>query len=205
MKQISAQDKKASRHLRSTAFLATGLAFFMLSAAFAAVPLYDLFCRVTGFGGTPMIVTQYADKVLERKIEVKFDANVSPQMNWKFSPESPSVNLKIGQAVTITYRTSNDGKDTQTGIATFNVSPAKAAPYFNKIACFCFTDKTLSPGQVDVSEVTFYIDPAIAEVAELKDLSVITLSYTFFPSKNQQPVAAKMPISMQESLDKYPL
>lgn len=205
MTQISDQNKKATRNMRSTAFLATGLAFFMLSAAFAAVPLYDLFCRVTGFGGTPMVVTQYADKILERQIEVKFDANVAPGMNWKFVPEKPSVDLKIGQAVTVTYRTVNEGKDAQTGIATFNVTPAKAAPYFNKIACFCFTDKTLAPNQVDVSEVTFYIDPAIADIAELKDLSVITLSYTFFPSKNQQPVAVKMPVQTQESLDKSPL
>lgn len=191
--------------MRITAFVATGFAFLMLGAAFAAVPLYDLFCRVTGFGGTPMIVTKGADRILDRVVEIKFDANVAPDLGWRFAPEKPSVNLKLGEAVTITYRTINESAATVTGIATFNVTPAKAAPYFNKIACFCFTDKTLAPGQVDESQVTFYIDPAMADVAELKDLGVITLSYTFFTSKNQRVGAVdatkNAPI-INESLDK---
>jgi cytochrome c oxidase assembly protein subunit 11 len=191
----------SEHNIRKTAFWATGLACLMLGAAFAAVPLYDLFCRVTGFDGRPIVVSKQADKILIRTIDVAFDANVAPDLPWRFSPEKSVVTLKIGEATTVSYKTVNEGTEAVTGIATYNVSPAKAAPYFNKIACFCFTDKTLKAGESAESEVTFYIDPALADEPELKDLKGITLSYTFFVSKKPQPVASTRS-SNQEALDK---
>ena len=171
------------------ALICTGIAFSMLGASFAAVPLYDLFCKVTGFGGTPMIGTAGAGKILDRTMAVRFDANVAPGLGWKFEAESPEIKVRVGETQTVFYKMTNRSDRTVTGIATYNVAPDKAAAYFVKIQCFCFTEHTLKPGESFEAPVVFYIDPEIADNRELNGVHAITLSYTYFASKAGQPVA----------------
>ncbi len=176
------------RH-RRVAIACLGLAVFMVGAAYAAVPLYDLFCRMTGFGGTPLVRTLPAGEVLDRQVAVRFDANVAPGLNWRFAAETPEVKVKVGETTTVLYRVTNAGPTPTTGIATFNVQPALAGAYFIKLECFCFTEQTIQPGETKESAVVFYVDPGIAQDPNVKDLNSITLSYTYFPSKGGQPVA----------------
>ena len=168
------------------------LAFFggMLGMSYAAVPLYALFCKVTGYGGTTQRVTQYSDTVLDRLITVRFDANVSGGLPWEFQPVARSVEMKIGETVQADYRATNLFGTPASGRATFNVTPEMAGAYFNKVECFCFTDTELKPGQTMDMPVVFYVDPAIVDVPELKDIRTITLSYTFFPIEGARPVAS---------------
>jgi cytochrome c oxidase assembly protein subunit 11 len=177
------------RRIRRTAFASAGVAAGMVGLAYASAPLYDLFCRMTGFDGTPIVSTLPAGEVLERTMAVRFDANVAPGLKWRFSPESPEVTVKVGETTTVLYKVMNEGAAATTGIATFNVQPALAGAYFIKLECFCFTEKTLQPGEAGESAVVFYIDPSIAQDPNVKDLGSITLSYTYFPSKSGRPVA----------------
>ncbi|HEV2558993.1 MAG TPA: cytochrome c oxidase assembly protein [Microvirga sp.] len=176
------------RH-RRVALACLGLAMFMVGAAYAAVPLYDLFCRLTGFGGTPLVRTLPAGEVLDREVAVRFDANVAPGLNWRFSAETPEVTVKVGETTTVLYRVTNTGSTPTTGIASYNVQPALAGAYFVKLECFCFTDQTIQPGETKESAVVFYVDPGIVQDPNVKDINSITLSYTYFPSKGGQPVA----------------
>jgi cytochrome c oxidase assembly protein subunit 11 len=168
------------------------LAFFggMVGAAYASVPLYKLFCQVTGYGGTTQRVAQYSDKVLDRTITVRFDTNTSGGIPWDFAPVKRDMTMKIGETVEAKFRVTNLFDRTASGRATFNVSPEMAGAYFNKMECFCFTDTTLKPGETLDMPVVFYVDPAIVDVPELKDIRTITLSYTFFPIDGEKPVAA---------------
>ncbi|MGX5735548.1 cytochrome c oxidase assembly protein [Bosea thiooxidans] len=179
---------RSVNHAR-TALICVGVAFGMLGASFAAVPLYDLFCKVTGFGGTPMVGTAGAGKILDREMAVRFDANVAPGLGWKFEAESPEIKVKVGATQTVFYKVTNRSERTVTGIATYNIAPDKAAAYFVKIQCFCFTEHTLKPGESFEAPVVFYIDPEIAQNRELDGVHAITLSYTYFASKSGQPVA----------------
>ncbi len=172
-----------------TALICVGVAFGMLGASFAAVPLYDLFCKVTGFGGRPMVGTAGAGKILDREMAVRFDANVAPGLGWKFEAESPEIKVKVGATQTVFYKVTNRSERTVTGIATYNIAPEKGAAYFVKIQCFCFTEHTLKPGESFEAPVVFYIDPEIAQNRELDGVHAITLSYTYFASKSGQPVA----------------
>ena len=178
----------SAKHGR-TALICVGVAFGMLGASFAAVPLYDLFCKVTGFGGTPMVGTAGAGKILDREMAVRFDANVAPGLGWKFEAESPEIKVKVGATQTVFYKVTNRSDRTVTGIATYNIAPDKGAAYFVKIQCFCFTEHTLKPGETFEAPVVFYIDPEIAQNRELDGVHAITLSYTYFASKSGQPVA----------------
>jgi cytochrome c oxidase assembly protein subunit 11 len=167
------------------------LAFFMgmVGAAYAAVPLYKLFCQVTGYGGTTQRADrQYSDRILDREITIRFDSNVSGGVPWNFAPEKREMTLKLGETVEAHYRATNLLDKASSGIATFNVTPELAGAYFNKVECFCFTSTTLQPGQSLDMPVVFYVDPAIVDVPELRDIRTITLSYTFFPQET--PVAA---------------
>jgi cytochrome c oxidase assembly protein subunit 11 len=177
-----------SNHAR-TALVCVGVAFGMLGASFAAVPLYDLFCKVTGFGGTPMVGTAGAGKILDREMAVRFDANVAPGLGWKFEAESPEIKVRVGATQTVFYKVTNRSERTVTGVATYNIAPDKGAAYFVKIQCFCFTEHTLKPGESFEAPVVFYIDPEIAQNRELDGVHAITLSYTYFASKSGQPVA----------------
>lgn len=176
------------RH-RRVAIACLSLALAMVGAAYAAVPLYDLFCRMTGFGGTPLVRTLPAGEVLNREVAVRFDANVAPGLNWRFAAEVPEVTVKIGETTTVLYRVTNTGSVPTTGIATFNVQPALTGAYFIKLECFCFTEQTIQPGETKESAVVFYVDPGFVQDPNVKDLSSITLSYTYFPAKGGQPVA----------------
>ena len=155
----------------------------MVGAAYAAVPLYDWFCRTTGFGGTPLVATVAPDRVLDRKITVTFDANVDPSLAWRFGPEQRSVEVKVGETKLVHYAATNEWSEATSGTASYNVSPPQAGAYFNKMQCFCFTEQKLAAGERIDMPVAFFIDPAIAEDPELKNLKEITLSYTFFPSR----------------------
>jgi cytochrome c oxidase assembly protein subunit 11 len=179
---------ETQRRIRRTALISAGVAAGMVGLAYASVPLYSLFCKVTGFGGTPIVRTVNAGEVLDRTIAIRFDSNVAPGLNWRFTPESPEVNVRIGETTTVYYRVQNVGMTPTTGVATFNIQPDLAGAYFVKLECFCFTEKTLRPGEVTDSAVVFYVDPAIVKDQNTKDLQSITLSYTYFPSRNGEPV-----------------
>jgi cytochrome c oxidase assembly protein subunit 11 len=153
------------------------------------VPLYNLFCRITGYDGTPAVGTAGASRVVDRTITVRFDANVAPGLPWRFTPETASIEARLGETKTVFYKVRNDGPTATTGIATFNVQPGQAGGFFVKLQCFCFTEQTLQPGEAVDFPVAFYIEPGLAENDSVKDLPSLTLSYTYFPAKNGQPVA----------------
>lgn len=161
----------------------------MTGLSFAAVPLYDLFCKVTGFAGTPMVGTAATGKTSDRIVSVAFDANVAPALGWRFEAERTEIKAQVGVTQTVFYKITNTSSRPMTGIATYNVQPNQSGAYFVKIQCFCFTETTLQPGETLEAPVVFYIDPEIELNRELASLKSITLSYTYFPSKNGQPVA----------------
>lgn len=146
----------------------------------ASVPLYTLFCRVTGFGGTPGIADGPSARQGEQMMTVRFDASLAKGMPWAFRPVFTSMPLTLGETGLGVFRAENRGSRAVTGIATFNVTPAKAAPYVDKIACFCFDRQTLGPGEGMDMPVSFFIDPRIAEDPDTRDVKTVTLSYTFF-------------------------
>lgn len=166
-------------------------AFFagMIGVSYAAVPLYQLFCQVTGYGGTTQRVEQYSDVVLDKTMDVRFDANTGPGLPWDFRPLQRRVTLKIGETTKINFAATNIYSKPARGTATFNVTPLAAGAYFNKVECFCFTETELQPGETLEMPVVFFVDPAIVDVPELKNISTITLSYTFFPIDGDGPVA----------------
>jgi cytochrome c oxidase assembly protein subunit 11 len=159
----------------------------MVGLAYASVPLYDLFCRVTGFGGTTQRADAAPATVLDRTIRIAFDANVNSGLGWEFKPVQRQQTVRIGEQSLAFYHATNVGKEPVTGTATFNVSPPQAGSYFSKIQCFCFTEQTLQPGQSIDMPVTYYVDPDIANDPDLKNLDTITLSYTFFKA-DKDPV-----------------
>jgi cytochrome c oxidase assembly protein subunit 11 len=179
----------ASAKNRRIVLICSTVALGMTGLSFAAVPLYDMFCRATGFGGTPLVGTTGASRVIDRTIAVRFDANVSPALGWRFEAERTEITARIGETQTVFYKITNTSSRPVTGIATYNVQPSQAAAHFVKIQCFCFTENTLQPGESIEAPVVFYIDPEIEGNRELASLKSITLSYTYFPSKSGQPVA----------------
>lgn len=162
------------------AAVAASVAVGMVGLAYASVPLYNLFCRVTGFGGTTQRADAAPATVLDREIRIAFDANVNSGLGWDFKPVQRHQTVRIGEQSLAFYHATNLGKEPVTGTATFNVSPPQAGQYFSKIQCFCFTEQTLQPGQSVDMPVTYYVDPDIINDPDLKNLDTITLSYTFF-------------------------
>jgi len=164
------------------------LVTLMVGMAYAAVPLYDMFCRVTGYGGTTQRVEAADVPVVSgRKMNIRFDANTTQGLPWRFAPVQRSLDVKVGEQMLAFYEAKNFSGQTVTGTATFNVTPMKAGIYFNKIDCFCFTEQTLPAGKSVKMPVSFFVDPAIEEDPRLDDVKTITLSYTFFPSEPAQP------------------
>jgi cytochrome c oxidase assembly protein subunit 11 len=163
-----------------------GLVGFMTGLSFAAVPLYDLFCRVTGFGGTTQVATALPGRVVDRQVHVRFNADVSGQLGWTFRPEVREVTVRPGEPTTVLYVAQNTSKAPVVGTATYNVTPEKAGIHFAKIQCFCFTEQLLQPGERIEMPVTFFVDPAIADDPKMGDVTTITLSYTFFRATDQQ-------------------
>ncbi len=168
------------------------VAFFagMVGMAYAAVPLYQVFCQVTGYGGTTQRVEQASDRILDREITVRFDANTAGGLPWEFQPVQREVTIPIGKTVMVKYAARNLFDKTAGARATFNVTPQFAGAYFNKMECFCFTDTELKPGETMDMPVVFFVDPDIVDAPEMKNLTAITLSYTFFPIDDATPVAA---------------
>lgn len=176
---------------RRTGLIVTGVVAGMLALSYAAVPLYDLFCRTTGFGGTPMVATKPAERVGTKVYTVRFDAGVSPALPWRFEPEAPLIEVRPGEVKTVYYTIRNLSAAETVGIASFNVVPEITGGYFNKLQCFCFTDVTLKPGETREESVVFFLDPEIEKAPGLAHVDTITLSYTFFPAKTPvKPVAA---------------
>lgn len=161
----------------------------MIGVSYAAVPLYNLFCNVTGYNGTTQRVEQASSVILDETIRVELDTNTASELNWEFNPLDRFVEPRIGETVQVNFRATNRSKRPKTGRAVFNVTPMVAGAYFNKLECFCFTDMTLQPGETKDLAVVFFVDPEIVKYQETKDLKVITLSYTFYPSDKPQPVA----------------
>jgi cytochrome c oxidase assembly protein subunit 11 len=167
--------------VRRTAILCAVAFFGMVGAAFASVPLYQMFCQVTGFDGATRKGEAAATKVLDRTIAVRFDANVR-DLPWTFEPDQVSQTAHIGQTMLAYYRVTNTSDRPLTGRASYNVVPEQAGVYFTKLECFCFKDQTLQPGQSIDFPVVYFIDPRYADDFETKGKSEVTLSYTFFPS-----------------------
>ena len=168
------------RRNRALALTLAGVMGGMLGLSFAAVPLYRLFCQVTGYGGIPRIDASASPGMVDRKITIRFNADVHTAMPWRFAPAQHQVTLRLGEEAVAFYAARNPTPAAVTGVATYNVTPEKAARYFHKTACFCFDEQTLAPGQEMSFPLSFWIDPAIADDPATRDITTITLSYTFF-------------------------
>ncbi len=164
---------------RRIAIILATVVVAMVGAAYAAVPLYQLFCRVTGFDGTTQVATGNPKGVIDRVMTVRFDSNVAKGLSWTVTP-AKAVTDKIGSVETVVYRATNNSDKAITGQATFNVAPDSTGAYFNKIECFCFTEQTLQPGETVDMPITFFVDPDIAGNPDLNTIRDITLSYTFY-------------------------
>jgi cytochrome c oxidase assembly protein subunit 11 len=175
---------------RNNAVLVSCLAVVvgMVGLSYAAVPLYDLFCRVTGYGGTPQRAAAAPGAIGDRTINVRFDTNIARELPWTFQPEQRSVTVKVGENRLVFFRAVNNSDRSIVGHATFNVVPDRAGRYFNKIQCFCFTEQRLDPGQSVDMPVSFFIAPEILTDRDGGGINEITLSYTFYPAINQKAV-----------------
>jgi len=151
---------------------------FMLGMSYAAVPFYDWFCSVTGFGGTPLVADADAEVILERTISIRFDANAAPDMPWEFRPMQTEMVVRIGETGLAFYEAYNPTDETVAGSASYNIAPYAAGGYFTKIACFCFEMQVLAPGERVEMPVTFFVDPDMVDDMEAGGLNSITLSYT---------------------------
>lgn len=176
-------DRQQNGNLRIAMVLA-GVVAGMVGLAYAAVPLYALFCQVTGFGGTTQVADGNPKGTIAREMTVRFDSNVDGGLAWRVKPSAP-VTGKIGEVTTVSYVATNLSDRTVTGTAIFNVVPERAGIYFNKIECFCFTEQTLQPGESVDMPVTFFVDPDLDENEELDTIREITLSYTFYASSEE--------------------
>lgn len=178
--------KRKNRNLETAAIL-FGVAAGMVGLAFASVPLYQLFCRVTGYGGaTQKVAFAPNERTASRKIVVRFDANVNPKLPWSFKPDRREIVTATGVETLATYTATNTSDRALVGTATFNVTPYKAGLYFSKVQCFCFTEQKLEPGETAAMPVSFYVEPAIDEDPNARDVKTITLSYTFFKAPDQR-------------------
>jgi cytochrome c oxidase assembly protein subunit 11 len=163
----------------------------MVGLTFASVPLYRMFCQVTGYGGTTQVATAVPEAVSDRRITVRFNADVNPKLPWKFQPIDHAITLRVGESGLAFFRAENLSDRPVTGTATFNVTPLKAGQYFDKTQCFCFDEQRLEAGESAEMGVSFFVDPAILDDRNLDDVSTITLSYTFFKSLDQEDEAEK--------------
>ncbi len=186
------KQKNTQRSNTMIAVICGGVFFGMVGLSFAAVPLYQLFCQVTGYGGTTQRVEEASNRVLDREIIVSFDANVAPGLDWDFKPKLKKVRVKLGQMTEIMYEAKSLAAQISKGTSTFNVTPFEVGGYFNKIDCFCFTEQPLEAGQSIDMPVVFFIDPDLDKDESLKNIKEITLSYTFFemPQDGEEETAA---------------
>jgi cytochrome c oxidase assembly protein subunit 11 len=178
---LKAQNKKVI-------FIITFVGMLMLSLSYAAVPLYDIFCRVTGFGGTTQIASSAPGSSGHPNINIRFESNITDSLNWDFYSKTKTVKIPMGEEKTIYYFAKNLSDEPIVGTATFNVTPAKAGQYFMKIDCFCFVEQLLNPGESMNMPVTFFIDPDLYKDENVQEVNEITLSYTFMKSMDQSKV-----------------
>ena len=189
MAQTRAQRQKRNRYIFAGLI---GMVVMMNGFAYATVPAYRAFCQKFGFAGTPRVEASAPateNILIERLITIRFNSDIDTSLNWRFKPVQRSIDLHVGETGLAFFEAKNRHETEITGTATFNVTPLKAAPYFVKIQCFCFTEQTLEPGETAQMPVTFYVDPEIAEDKNLDDVKTITLSYTFF--RDQDADAAR--------------
>ncbi|MCM8558283.1 cytochrome c oxidase assembly protein [Sphingomicrobium sediminis] len=178
MSDSTALDRNNGKVALRAALFALG----MLALAFASVPLYRIFCQVTGFGGTTQVANE-APGAVAGEIGVRFDANISRDLPWNFEPAA-TVRIAPGARTTVNYTAESYTSLPTKGTATFNVTPVQAGQYFSKIECFCFTEQELAPGEKVEMPINFFVDPAILTDPETAHIDEITLSYTFFPVEN---------------------
>lgn len=195
-------DKITADKNTKTLLLVLGIVAGMTVLAFASVPLYRLFCQVTGFGGTTMRSDTLPDQILERKVTVRFDANTSRNINWSFRPERRQETVQVGQQGLIAFLARNKDSRPTAGTAIYNVTPPKVGRYFHKVQCFCFGEQMLEPGQEMSMPVMFYIDPEFVKDPEMEDVTTITLSYTFFPAESEELDKALEAFYNSEKADK---
>ncbi len=175
--------KQSNKSVRLAAILVS-VVVGMVGLSYASVPLYDLFCRVTGYGGTTQQAEIAPDVILDREMTIEFDANTSREMPWDFKPVEHKMTMKVGETGLAFYEAYNPTDRKIKGTATFNVTPQKVGQYFTKIDCFCFTEQVLQPGERVDMPVTFFVDPEIDNDPNAREVKVITLSYTFFVSED---------------------
>ena len=173
-----------------------GVGVVMLALAFASVPLYRIFCQATGFAGTTQRASAPAARILDRTIVVRFDATVAPGLGWTFEPVERTKTVRIGETAMASYRATNTTAGTTTGTATYNVTPDQAGVFFNKLACFCFTEQTLAAGQSVDMPVQFFVDPAMVDDLTAGGFELLTLSYTFYPVA--KPRNSPSPLALRE-------
>lgn len=179
-------DEDLVRKNARTGLVVMAVVIGMITLAFASAPLYSLFCRVTGFGGTTMVAAALPDHIVDRTIAIKFNANTGRGMPWSFKPDIREVQIKLGERGIASFTARNTTNKPVSGTAVYNVTPLKAGKYFQKIQCFCFDRQTLQPGQDMAMPVLFFVDPALHDDPDMEDVNTITLSYTFFESDTEE-------------------
>jgi len=179
------QNATLTRSNRRVGIAVACLVVGMVGVSFAAVPLYDLFCRVTGYGGTTQRAETAPQTAVARDFTVRFDSNTAQGITWDFAPAQRTTTAQVGVEQLAFYRATNTGDAPVVGTATFNVTPHKAGQYFMKMECFCFTEQVLAPGQSIDMPVQFYLDPALMDDVKMDDVTTVTLSYTFYPAPDQ--------------------
>jgi cytochrome c oxidase assembly protein subunit 11 len=187
---------------RKVVSICLGVVFGMVGLAYASVPLYRLFCQVTGYGGTTQVSTVQSEDILDETLIIRFDANVANDLGWSFRPEQVSMTVKIGETNIANYQAQNRQSVRTAGTAVFNVTPVWTGVYFYKIECFCFTEQVLAPGESAQMPVEFYVDPEIVNDPSYVGLSAITLSYTFFPKEIEAPAQVSSSDLETESSDR---
>jgi cytochrome c oxidase assembly protein subunit 11 len=158
----------------------------MLGLAYAAVPLYEAFCKATGFNGTPLVALEGERPIISRTVQVRFDSNVDPNLAWRFEPLEREVKVQLGEEKLVHFRATNVSQRPIVGTATYNVTPERTAGWFNKVQCFCFTEQLLQPGQSVDMPVVFFVDAEMAKDRRYDDIRTITLSYTFYEAKTER-------------------
>jgi cytochrome c oxidase assembly protein subunit 11 len=187
----ASRSKEEAKRNRRTAIAAATVFFVMLGAAFAAVPLYGLFCRATGFAGTTQVAHVAPALKGKRTLTVRFDANVGQGLPWSVEPETPSITLRTGETATVYFKFRNQAGRPTAANAVYNVAPEVSGAYFDKIACFCFTEQHLGPAETADLPVVFFLDPKLEQDETMKDVDTLTLSYTLYPARDAaSPVAA---------------
>ena len=172
----------------------------MVGASFAAIPLYNMFCRATGFAGTTQVSRIAPKHELARELTIRFDSNVAPGLPWKFEPEQNEIKLHIGEVATVHYKVVNEAARTISAQASYNVTPTTVGAYFDKINCFCFTQQTMKPGETREMTVVFYVDPKIVDDHDQDPLNTITLSYTFYRLPEPERPVAEAPDTKSSKL-----